>query len=82
VRLFPLRRRTRRRALVAVRLGEPGFVHYLHRVRDLDVLDRDELLTWLRLHGWIMRATGEPLDTGSGIDEETFASLQREFAGR
>jgi hypothetical protein len=80
MRLWPLRR-TRPRALVAAQVGEPGFVQYLHRLRDLDVLNRDELLAWLRLHGAIMRATGEPLDRGEGIDEEALASLQREYAG-
>ena len=40
----------------------------------LGVIDREELLGLLRLHGDILRAIEEPLDDGERFDEETFSS--------
>jgi hypothetical protein len=59
--------------IVASRLGEPGFLRFVHELNALGVLDRAELLSWLELHGCVLRATEEPLDDGERFDEEAFS---------
>lgn len=42
----------------AARLGEPGYVEFLHRLSDLGVIDRDERLELVAVHGAVLRAVG------------------------
>jgi len=49
------------RMLIAARVGEQGFVQFLHRLHELGVLDRYEVLQWLALHGAVLRLD-PPLD--------------------
>jgi hypothetical protein len=64
----------------AARLGDPGFVSFVLRLHVEDVLDHNELIAWLHLHGAVMRATLPPLDTGEGIPEDALRTLQEEIA--
>jgi hypothetical protein len=65
--------------LVSCEIGRQGFVTYVHRLRRLGVLSQPDVLGWLRLHGSLLRLMEEPLDDGSGIDEETFVGLLRDL---
>ena len=59
-------------------IGCEGFASALLQLHIVGVLDHDELLGWLRLHGALLRL-GEPLDDGHSLDERTFAEFAREF---
>ena len=65
--------------MIARRVGEPGFVMYVHELRRLQVLSRREVLAWLGLHGAVIRLLEPPLDDGLGIDEQVFADLEDEL---
>jgi hypothetical protein len=67
--------------LVATRLGDLGFVAFAKGLHRLDVIDHDELLRWLELHGDVIRATEPPLDDGERFDEDALLALAREFGG-
>jgi hypothetical protein len=58
-----------------VRVGEVGFVSYLHQLRRLGVIDQSEVISWLGLHGAVIRATEAPLDDGERLDEDALESL-------
>ena len=60
--------------LVAFRIGEVGYVGYLHELRRLHVLTTEDLLVHLRLHGAVLRITGQPVD-------HEVAGLARELGG-
>ncbi len=59
----------------AARVGEIGFLHFAKTMHAHGVLDREELLAWIQLHGAVMRATHVPLDRGEGTTDETFWAL-------
>ena len=63
------------RPLRAVLIGTEGFVHFVHGLRDLGVIDRDEMLGLLRLHGAVIRTTGLALDSGDGVPDELLERL-------
>lgn len=63
-------------AIQAVGVGEEGFVSFLHELKRLRVLDHDELLAWLRLHGDVIRLIEPPLD------EEALRELALELGGQ
>jgi hypothetical protein len=64
--------------VIAPRLGDAGFVHYLHELRRLRVLSRGEVIAWMGLHGAVTRLE-PPLDDGNRLDEEALAELEREL---
>ena len=66
------------RALRAAHVGTPGFVEYVHRLAELGVLDREERLRWVALHGAVLRATEPPLDQGDGVPDGLIEQLIRE----
>ena len=49
-------------AIQAAKLGEVGYVNFLLQLKDLGVVSRRDVLVHLRLHGDLLRLTGEPLD--------------------
>ena len=53
--------------MIARRVGEPGFVVYLHELRGLRVLSRREVLAWLALHGAVIRWTSRRSMTDRGL---------------
>jgi hypothetical protein len=53
--------------IVARRLGEGGYVPFLKELHRLGVLQHAELLTWLELHGRVLRMVEPPLDGGDGV---------------
>lgn len=63
-------------AFVAGRVGEKGFVAFVKALNRYDVLNHEELLRWLALHGAVMRATEPPLDRGEGVDEDLLRHLE------
>lgn len=65
-------------AVVARRLGEPGYVRFVKRLAELGVLDREERRGWIALHGAVLRATEPPLDDGTGPDEQALTALVAE----
>jgi hypothetical protein len=67
-------------ALVAVPIGAPGFTTFAKDLERLGVLDGEELLGLLRLHGSVLRAVEEPLDNGDHFDQETFSEPGRLLA--
>jgi hypothetical protein len=69
------------RTIVSAGVGEQGFVEFLGELRRLAVLNQNEKLGWLALHGALLRAREVPLDDGSGIDEEWLQALARELGG-
>jgi len=64
--------------LVAVRLGDEGYVAFLKALHRLDVLDHAELLAWLALHGATMRGTLPPLCSDSAALDALARELSRE----
>ena len=62
--------------IVACRVGDEGFLHFVHELRRSGVLDREETLGWLALHGAVLRAFGLPLDDGERLDPEAFRELE------
>ncbi len=68
-------------AVIARRVGDEGFVEYLHRLQGFGILDHEELIAWLQLHGVVLRGTLRPLDDGTGVDEEELDALGRELGG-
>jgi hypothetical protein len=67
--------------IVAHRVGEEGYVHFLHVLLRLGVLDRDDVLAHLRLHGAVIRRAELPVDEGDGADEEALEALADELGG-
>jgi hypothetical protein len=65
--------------LVAAPIGSPGFVSFARDLHRLGVLDHDELLGWLRLHGSLIRATEPALADEDEIDEDALLALRLEF---
>jgi hypothetical protein len=57
-------------------LGQEGFVSYLKALRRIGVVDDEEALAWLRLHGWALRASGIPLDEDEGSLDDLAAELE------
>jgi hypothetical protein len=72
--LFHARKR-RARGGGNVILGDPGYVAFLRTLYRLGVLDHEELLLWLRLHGCVLRSSEQPLDG----DEDAIADLAAEL---
>jgi hypothetical protein len=64
-------------AVRAVRIGEEGFVAFLHELRRLGVLTQPDVIAWLALHGAVLRRTESPLDTGEGIPDVSVVRLGR-----
>ena len=65
--------------VLARQLGEPGFVHFLCELRRLRVLSQREVVSWLGLHGAVVRLSEPPLDDGKRLDELALAELEREL---
>lgn len=63
----------------ACRIGEQGFTAYVRELHRLHVVTRGEVLSWLALHGVVIRSCEPPLDDGRGLDEQAFAELEREL---
>jgi hypothetical protein len=63
----------------AVPIGTSGFIAFAKELHQLGVLRYPELLSWLELHGAVIRGTEPPLDQGEGIDEEAFSALREEL---
>lgn len=61
--------------LISARLGEVGYVTFIHELERLGVLDRDSVREHLRLHGHLLRMCEPPLD-GS---VEMLVQLEREL---
>ena len=67
------------KTLISARLGEVGYVTFVHELERLGVLDRDSVREHLRLHGHLLRMCEPPLDDGGRLDEQAFAKLEREL---
>ena len=65
--------------LVVCGVGEVGFASFLRELHRFGVLDCEELLAWLALHGSVLRATGLALDRGSGVPDEVLLELEARF---
>jgi hypothetical protein len=63
--------------LQAARLGDAGFLAFVHRLAELGVLDREERLRWVSLHAAVLWATDPPIDTGNGVSDDLVPQLLR-----
>jgi hypothetical protein len=68
------------RPLRAAHLGEVGFLEFVLELGRLGVLDSEEALAWLRLHGDVLRVSEPPLDRGDGVPDGLVEWLLREAA--
>ena len=60
----------------AARLGESGYVEFLHEVFWLGVITSEELIDHLALHGAVLRLD-PALNDGMGVDEDALAGILR-----